>query len=80
MRFRKLIRFIWVFACIYLILLATLAAGGRAQTNRGEPSAEVRNKLSKQVWLIWASFANVSSRHKAELALLRKIHTLKRLI
>jgi hypothetical protein len=49
MRFRKLIRFIWVFACIYLLLLATLAASGRAQSNRGEPSAEVRNKLFKQV-------------------------------
>lgn len=49
MRFRKLIRSIWVFACIYLLLLATLAAVGRAQSNRVEPSAEVRNKLFKQV-------------------------------
>lgn len=49
MRFRKLIRFIWVFAFIYLLLLATLAQSGRTQSKRGEPSAEVRNKLFKQV-------------------------------
>ena len=78
MRFRKLIRFIWVLLVIYLILLATLAAAGRKLIVVNHRLKFVTSYSSK--WLIWASFANVSSRHKAELALLRKIHTLKRLI